>query len=153
MAPERGDKGSKSTPKHTLLQSNLKPLSDNLQGLTQKVSSLEAAQNDLQAQFQAQRQHTSPVKSSDPTPLSYISVSFEVGSDNDPEFVEQEDEDEKIEDINPYQDNSPLDWIFESNSRQFWVPEQKHIDLWNSARNMDPTTTIKRIGLNHSGQG
>ncbi len=143
MVPERGDKGSKSTPKHTLLQSNLKPLSDNLQGLTQKFSGLEAAQNDLQAQFLAQRQQTSPVKSSVPTPLSCISVSNEVGSDNDSEFVEQDDEDEKIEDINQYQDNSPLDQIFESNSRQFWVPEQKHIDLWNSARNMDPTNNHK----------
>lgn len=73
----------------TLLQSNLKPLSDNLQGLTQKVSGLEAAQNDLQAQFLAQRQQTSPVKSSDPTPQSCISVSNEVGSDNDSEFVEK----------------------------------------------------------------
>ena len=62
-----------------LLQSNLKPLSDNLLGLTQKVSGLEAAQNDLLAQFHTQSQQTSALKSSDPTLLPCISVSNEMG--------------------------------------------------------------------------
>lgn len=119
-----------------LLQSNLKPISDNLQALSAKVSGIESWKQQVETKAFSVEKSTLLDLPADPD------VEVPDG-DEDAVFHSYEEEGDETEESELVSDSSALDQIFESSSRQFWIPEQKNILLWNTARNMDPVNNHK----------
>ena len=136
-APKPNPAGNFFAQFSTLLTSTLQPISENLQTLTTKVKILE--QNGKpQAQMiehVRQQQHKSPVTLVSSVPEDTFDEDDDdefnnLFTENDEVDQEQEQEHDHVE-----EDGNP-DLVFDS-SGKYWVPEDRHVQLWNKARNMD----------------